>query len=813
MTLETMGGPARERSARGDRFLSVRVREDGVAVVTYDVPGETINTLRASFNDEFRALLGDLESDPRVKAAVLISGKRDSFIVGADIDMLKSVTTAREAEALCRKGHETIARLAASKKPVVAAVHGPALGGGFEVALACQGRVLTDDKKTVLGFPEMQLGLLPGLNGLQRLAEKAGLQVALDHGLTAKNMRPSKAKKLGVADDVVARPILEHAAAELALRLATRNGKPARTKSLPFQDELSRVALEENPLGRTILFKKAAVMTEKQARGHYPALPAIIEVLKTFASRGFAASADVEARLFGELAVSPVARRLMDIFFATTALKKENGVDDPSVQPRPVEKVFVLGSGLMGSGIAYVTAVTAETRVRMKDRDDASVSKGLRAVTDILDERVKKKQMTRVERGQTLALITVTTEDSGLSTADLVIEAVFEDLAVKHQVLRNVEERLRLNAIFASNTSSIPISKIAEASRRPENVVGMHYFSPVHKMPLLEVIRTDRTDPRVVATAVALGKKQGKTVIVVRDGVGFYTTRILGPYLNEACWLLMEGTAVESIDEALVDWGWPVGPLTLIDEVGIDVAAHVGGVMLEAFGDRVQPPSAIAKVQGHGAGSQRPKERKGLLPLWRRRQKSWQGQTRRLHHLRRSWPRQAEPQGRSFDRRHSDALLAAVGQRSAPLLGGAHFAKPARRRCGGHLRARLSAVSRGSLPFRRYARGGSGAPPHAPVRREVWQALYPGAGAGGNGQFEQAFFRRLTMDDSLRLFFTAKPPQTAKADAKLLGGLNKGSWETTLTIWRDLRGLRRLGGSLPAFTQSHAKPAEPRVMG
>jgi 3-hydroxyacyl-CoA dehydrogenase/enoyl-CoA hydratase/3-hydroxybutyryl-CoA epimerase len=594
MTLHSAIEPRRSE-ADAPRVFSVRVREDGVAMVTYDVPGEPINTLKASFNEEFRALIADLEKNDQVRAAVLISGKADSFIVGADIEMLKAVTTSREGEALCRSGHETIARLARAKKPIVAAVHGPALGGGFEVALACQGRVLTDDKKTVFGFPEMQLGLLPGLNGLQRLAQIAGLQVALDHGLTAKNMRPSKARQLGVADDVVPRAILESAAAELALRLAAGK-KPRAPKKAALSSELTRAALEDNPLGRRLLFKKAREMTEKQSRGHYPALPAIIDVLKTFATDGFEASKSVEARHFGELSVSPVARRLMDIFFATTALKKDSGTDDPNVQPREVKKVFVFGAGLMGAGIAYVSVTAADLYVRMKDRDDAALSRGLRSVMDIFDERVKKKQMTRIERGQRLGLLTTTTDDSGLATADLAIEAVFEDLALKHKILREFEERAKPHAIFATNTSSIPITRIAEAATRPENVVGMHYFSPVHKMPLLEVIRTAKTDPSVVATAVDIGKKQGKTVIVVNDGVGFYTTRVLGPYLNEACWLLLEGAPVDVIDKAMVDWGFPVGPLMLLDEVGIDVAAHVGGVMLEAFGDRVEPPRAIGTV-------------------------------------------------------------------------------------------------------------------------------------------------------------------------------------------------------------------------
>ncbi|WP_437676495.1 fatty acid oxidation complex subunit alpha FadJ [Sorangium sp. So ce131] len=583
--------------------ISLEVRPDGVAVVTYDVPGEAVNTLKPTFAADLERIMAEIAGDPRIKAAILVSGKPDTWIAGADIELLKSVTTAAEAEALCRAGHAAIQRLVASPKPIVAAVHGAALGGGFEVALACHGRVLSDDRKTVLGLPEVQLGLLPGLNGLQRLAERAGLQAALDHGLTGKNMRPSKARQLGVADDVVPAPILRETAAALALKLArVEAGAPLRPdraakKKGPKLDAaaLTRAALEQNPIGRSVLFQQAQKQAREKTGGHYPAPERIIEVLRTYADRGLEASKAAEARAFGELAVSSTAHRLMELFFATTALKKDTGVDDPVVQPRKVEKIAMLGAGLMGAGITSVS-LSAGIPVRLKDRDDVSLGRGLKYVTDILAERVKKKQLTPLERDQQLALLTTTTDSSGLRGADLVIEAVFEDLAVKHAVLRDVEANGKDDLIFASNTSSIPIARIAAASRRPENVVGMHYFSPVHKMPLLEVIRTPQTSPEVVATAVAVGKRQGKTVIVVNDGVGFYTSRILGPYMNEASWLLAEGVAIEQIDRALVAWGWPVGPLALLDEVGIDVAAHVGPIMIEAFGDRLSPPPTMAKL-------------------------------------------------------------------------------------------------------------------------------------------------------------------------------------------------------------------------
>ena len=579
--------------------LSLTVRPDGVAVVTYDVPGAAVNTLNASFAADFERVFGQVASDPQIKAAIIVSGKADTWIAGADIEMLQTLQTAAEAEAMVRAGHRAVLKIVDSPKPVVAAIHGAALGGGFEVALACHGRVASDDKKTVFSFPEVQLGLLPGLNGLQRFAEKVGLQVALDYGLTGKNLRAAKAKSLGVIDDVVPAPILVEVAAAFALKLAEQGApftiRPPR-KGVSLQESLTRLALEQNPVGRRLLFKKAQEELEKKTGGHYPAPERILEVLQVWADKGFAASKEAEAKAFGELVVSSVAHRLIEIFFATTAMKKDSGVDDPTVKARKIEKVAMLGAGLMGGGIAYVTINNAGLPVRLKDRDDASVARGVKYVADILDEDVKKKKLTRIERDKKLALLTATVDYSGMKSTDLVIEAVFEDLAVKHAVVREVEAECKEGAIIASNTSSIPIGKIAAAARHPENVVGMHYFSPVHKMPLLEVIQTKQTAPEVVATAVAIGKKQGKTVIVVNDGYGFYTSRILGPLMSEASYMLMEGAPIDFIDKAMTSWGWPVGPIALLDEVGIDVAAHVGPIMLEAFGDRLAPPPTMAKL-------------------------------------------------------------------------------------------------------------------------------------------------------------------------------------------------------------------------
>ncbi|MFN7130804.1 MAG: 3-hydroxyacyl-CoA dehydrogenase NAD-binding domain-containing protein, partial [Myxococcales bacterium] len=439
-----------------------------------------------------------------------------------------------------------------------------------------------------------------------RLPRLIGYQAALDLILAGKQVKAGKALRLGMVDEVVPAPLLRQVAEKRAAELAAgkRPERPGvglkrlkgkkQPKSL-FQSLLgsklwTEAALEENPLGRNFLFKKAREMVVKKSGGHYPAPVKALEAMRIGAEQGFEKGLQAEARLFGELVVSDVSKQLVNIFFAQTALKKDSGVDQKDVQPREVQKIGILGAGLMGSGIAYVST-QAGYQARIKDRDWASVGRGLGAVRGIYDERVKRKSMKGIERDAKMSLLTGTTDYSGFKNVDLVIEAVFEDLALKHQVLRDVEAACGEDVIFGSNTSSIPIAKIAEASKRPENVLGMHYFSPVNKMPLLEIIVTRKTSPEATATAVAVGKKQGKTVIVVNDGVGFYTSRILAPYMNETAHVLFEGAEALEVDKALMEFGFPVGPVTLLDEVGIDVGVKVAHIMVDAFGARMAGPT------------------------------------------------------------------------------------------------------------------------------------------------------------------------------------------------------------------------------
>jgi 3-hydroxyacyl-CoA dehydrogenase/enoyl-CoA hydratase/3-hydroxybutyryl-CoA epimerase len=570
-----------------------------VAILTFDLPGEPVNTLSPIIGAEFEQELERLGQDPAVKAIVFTSGKQD-FVVGADVKWLGSLRTEGDGEKASREGQQGFDRLASFPKPVVAAIHGACLGGGLEWAVACHGRVASDAPRTQLGVPEVQLGLLPGAGGTQRLPRLIGVRAALDLILTGKSVRASKARKLGLLDDVVPRPILIDVAVERAQALAAGGGKTARPgPHRSPRETVTRAALEGNPIGRRLLFAEVRKQLLRKSGGHYPAPERALEVVREGVEKGFEAGLHAEARAFGELLVTEVSARLRELFFATTALKKDTGVDG-AAKARTIHKVAVLGGGLMGVGIAFVTADKAELPVRIKERDDASVGRALAHIRGLLDQRVRRRRLDRRGLEKVLARVTATTDLSGFHRADVVIEAVFEDLDLKRRLLAEVEAATSEQCIFASNTSSIPIARLAEGAKRPGNVIGMHYFSPVEKMPLLEVITHGSTDPSAVATCVELGKKQGKTVIVVRDGPGFYTSRVLAPYLNEAAHLLVEGADIAAVDGALRAYGFPVGPFQLLDEVGIDVGEKVSHVLHEAFGERMAPPATMATLVKEG---------------------------------------------------------------------------------------------------------------------------------------------------------------------------------------------------------------------
>jgi 3-hydroxyacyl-CoA dehydrogenase/enoyl-CoA hydratase/3-hydroxybutyryl-CoA epimerase len=566
--------------------------DNGIATVTLDRPDQPVNTLNAGMVAEWEELLERLRADAAVRAVVLISGKPDTFIAGADIDEFSRLESRADAEALSGRGQELMQRVEQFPKPIVAAIHGACLGGGYELALACHWRVATDSPKTQLGLPEIQLGVVPALGGCVRLPRLIGSRAALDIILAGKSERPSKALKLGMVDEVVPKSILRQVAGAAAARLAG-GGTSKRGRLGGAVGAL----VDGTPFGRQLVYQMARKQVLKKTGGNYPAPLAALEVVRIGLERGPAEGYRAERERFAELALSPVSRKLVQIFFATTALKKDDGIP-PGTEATPlrVRRLGIVGSGFMGAAIAGTAVLNAEVEARLKDAELPRIGKGLKAALGILDERLKRRRLTRTQHQRLAGLLSGTGDYSGFTRLDLVIEAVFEDLAVKRRVLAEVEVEIPPEAIFASNTSTIPIRDIAAGARLPGRVIGMHFFSPVERMPLLEVIPAERTDPSTIASAVRFGRAMGKTVIVVRDHPGFWVNRILSPYLNEAGILIEEGVPIELIDSAMTRWGFPVGPVTLLDEVGLDVAQKAAKVMHAAFGERLTPSAVISRM-------------------------------------------------------------------------------------------------------------------------------------------------------------------------------------------------------------------------
>jgi 3-hydroxyacyl-CoA dehydrogenase/enoyl-CoA hydratase/3-hydroxybutyryl-CoA epimerase len=585
--------------------FALEVGDDGVALVTIDIAGESVNALSSRLFGELEVILDRLENDPAVRAVVITSAKDSGFVVGADVSWLESYGPDDDIGDAARMGHHAFRRLESlhteQGKPVVIAIHGPALGGGLELALAGSSRIATED--SMLGQPEIKLGIIPGAGGTQRLPRLIGLTAALDLMLTGRSVRARSALKTGLIDEIVPRESLLDVARRRALEsiddvtTATRGRRPLKSWLDP--KHLQALALEENPLGRRVLFGKAEERMLAETKGNYPAAQALLRVVKVGAEEGTEAGYAAEIDEFTQLVGSPEAQALMSVFLDQQATKRDPGVGG-GLAPAEVTSVGVLGGGLMGGGIAAVNTEPAGVRTRIKEIDDAGVRRGLAHVHKHLTGRVKRRRMRPTEAAEAMLLVTGTTDWSGFGDMDVVIEAVFEDLALKREMVAAVEGVAREDTIFASNTSSLPITDIAAEAARPENIIGMHYFSPVEKMPLLEIVTTEHTSERAIATCVALGKRQGKTVIVVNDGPGFYTTRVLGPYSVEASHLLAEGARIEDVDRAMEQWGFPVGPLQLADEVGLDVQAKIATIMIDAFGERLRPPAVMTTLTDSG---------------------------------------------------------------------------------------------------------------------------------------------------------------------------------------------------------------------
>jgi len=549
---------------------------DGVAVITLDPPGEKVNILDADLLGALERTARDLSSRQELTAAVVISAKDAGFIAGADVHEIEAVTDAGTGAALARQGQRIFGLWASLPFPLVAAIHGHCLGGGTEFALACTCRIATPD--AVIGLPEVRLGILPGFGGTQRLPRLISVEKALDIILTGRNVRAEEALEIGLLDRLAPAGGLLDEAVVLA-REAALDASHLRAARKRHQRTLRRWLLEKNPVGRAILFSQARKEASAKAGGHYPGPPAIVEVIRRGLSLPLDQGLELEAKELGRLIVTEVSKNLAHLFFLSQRPKKGAPV---AAEPLRVARAAVLGAGVMGSGIARLLADKG-VPVLLKDIHDKAVDSGLAQIRESFRKQLSRQGGDEERIDAKMALVTGTTSFEGFDTVDLVIEAVLEKMAIKQSALKETESLLKPTAIFATNTSALSVSELQRVAQHPGRIGGMHFFNPVERMPLVEVIRGEQTDAQTVATLFAAALRLGKTPIVVADRPGFLVNRLLGAYLNEACLAAGEGIDWQSLDRQARAFGLPMGPFRLIDEVGIDIAAEVGRTLCTAF--------------------------------------------------------------------------------------------------------------------------------------------------------------------------------------------------------------------------------------
>lgn len=583
-------------SERPEAAFRLDVDDHGVARVVVDQPDASVNLLDTPTMEELDGLLGELEeaaAADRIAAVVVESGKDDSFVAGADVREVADLTDPEVAASKARQGQEIFRRLERLPVPTVAAVHGTCLGGGTEMILACDHRIASDADATEIGLPEVKLGILPGFGGTVRLPRLCGIQNALDVILAGKSVDTDRAERIGLVDRVAdADGFADAVDGFVDDVLAGRVPEPGYRKSM------LESLLEDTPPGRWLLFRIARKRTAERSGGDYPAPMRALEVIRETWGLPLDRALPIEARALGELAVTPESKNLTRIFLLTRQAKRT--LPESAMEGRrEVGKVGVLGAGVMGGAIAELAAANDVPAV-IKDIEREALDDGLRHAKELLDQAVRKGVFDREEAGLKHALIGGTLSYDAFADVDLVVEAVVEKMEVKRQVLREAEEVLPEHAVFATNTSSLSVDELASASSRPERVVGLHFFNPVHKMPLVEVVRGEASSDEALATALGFALDMGKNPVVVEDGPGFLVNRLLAPYLNEAGHLLAEGAGVRAVDRALTSFGMPMGPCRLLDEVGLDVALHVSEVMEDAFGDRLRASDVVERLLDDG---------------------------------------------------------------------------------------------------------------------------------------------------------------------------------------------------------------------
>ncbi|MDZ4403211.1 3-hydroxyacyl-CoA dehydrogenase NAD-binding domain-containing protein [Prosthecobacter sp.] len=559
------------------KHFRLDVDHDGIAWLVFDSPKSSANVWNEETLREFNHHLESLEHDTRVKALVLRSAKDRIFVAGADLKAIRSMPHARVND-LIWLGQAVFDRLARLPVPKIAAIHGACMGGGFEVTLACDWRIASDHESTKIGLPETQLGILPAWGGSTRLPRLIGVRKALDLITSGKLLSASAAKHAGLVSHVVAPEHLE----TLARRLA-REKRPE-----------PRFRLENlfSPIIRRFATKKALAKT----RGLYPSITKAIEVVTHAVHGEIDEGLLLEREAVAELIKGNDSARLIDLFFKREEANKRPAVVGTAI---PIHDAVVIGAGVMGSGIAHVLA-SRGVRVLMTDVTSDSLARGLERIHGLVSEAARRRLVTKVQARDTLDRINTTHTPVPLNRHHLVIEAATESMDLKKKIFADLAARVSSDTILATNTSALSVAELAKTVPHPERVIGLHFFNPVHRMPLVEIITLPETAPDVLATAVSFVQKLGKTPVVVKDSPGFLVNRILVPYLMEAVRLYEKGIPVKDIDEAMLEFGMPMGPMRLLDEIGLDVAMHVAKTLADAFPDRFPKSDALDKLVAAG---------------------------------------------------------------------------------------------------------------------------------------------------------------------------------------------------------------------
>ena len=570
--------------------LRLETLPNGLALLTFDSPGQKVNTFSAAVIQEFSDCVAELARRTDLRGLVVTSGKPGQFIAGADLKELAATAHATKEESIeaIARGHRLFNAFSQLPFPTVALINGACMGGGTELVLSLDFRLAADGPQTKIALPEVKIGLIPGWGGTQRLPRLVGVDAAIEMITSGEPVDARRAAEIGLVYDAVPADRLI-AEATYLIEEAQRTGEwreQRRRQSQPF-------GLSEDQFNFAFAIAEGAVLGK--TRGQYPAPLAALRAVRDGINRPLDEGLAIEQAAIGEVLGTPIASNLIAQFFNSTRLGRETGVDDSNIKPRTVHSVGVLGAGLMGAGIATAHARRG-VRAAVVDVDTARVEDGVRRARQVIEDRIAIGRAKPIDLADMLSRFTATTSRQAFSECDLVIEAVTENEKLKTQIIGELAGVVRSDALLATNTSTISITRLAKAWPRPEQFAGMHFFSPVDRMPLVEVVRGEQTSDETVVTLVALAKRIGKTPIVVRDCPGFLVNRILMPYMAEALVLLEEGVDMDRIDKIATKWGMPVGPITLYDMVGLDTGLYAGEVLQAGYADRAVATPILAEL-------------------------------------------------------------------------------------------------------------------------------------------------------------------------------------------------------------------------